>query len=158
MGGASKGIQDNIERLGCLYGEMIQIHDDLNDAMEVPANPDWLNNRASLPILYAKIVPHPEREHFIRLCKLVRNQDTLREAQAILIRSGAVSYSVDQLVRRYFQARQILSSIYLDEPEGLRSLFEDVILPVRNLFEELDLERRETLFQTFDDLSVKSGG
>jgi geranylgeranyl diphosphate synthase type I len=31
-----------LKRLGELYGEMIQIHDDLNDTMAVPANPDWI--------------------------------------------------------------------------------------------------------------------
>jgi geranylgeranyl pyrophosphate synthase len=29
-----------LKELGILYGEMVQIHDDLNDALAVPANPD----------------------------------------------------------------------------------------------------------------------
>jgi geranylgeranyl diphosphate synthase type II len=41
MGGATREDALQIERFGNLYGEMIQIHDDLNDAMAVPANPDW---------------------------------------------------------------------------------------------------------------------
>lgn len=40
-----------------LYGEMI--HDNLNDTMVVPANPDWLQGRKPLPILFAQTVEHP---------------------------------------------------------------------------------------------------
>lgn len=34
MGGASNKVADGLDRLGRLYGEMIQIHDDLNDTMD----------------------------------------------------------------------------------------------------------------------------
>ena len=50
LGNANKKTVYELERLGKLYGEMIQIYDDLNDTMAVPANPDWLQGRKPLPI------------------------------------------------------------------------------------------------------------
>lgn len=46
MGGASVQLAARIRELGFIYGEMIQIHDDLNDTLEVPANPDWIEGRS----------------------------------------------------------------------------------------------------------------
>lgn len=37
--------------LGQIYGLMLQFHDDLRDALERPANPDWRYGRFTLPIL-----------------------------------------------------------------------------------------------------------
>ena len=51
MGGASLRTAAEIKQLGCLYGEMIEIHDDLGDTLAIPANPDWADGRSPLPIL-----------------------------------------------------------------------------------------------------------
>jgi geranylgeranyl pyrophosphate synthase len=58
---------NSIKQLGALYGEMIQIHDDLNDCLATPAAPDWQQGRCSLPILFAEKVIHPEQERFLSL-------------------------------------------------------------------------------------------
>lgn len=138
MGGATPETADRLKELGCLYGEMIQVHDDLNDALAVPANPDWVSGRKPLPILYAQSVPHPEREHFIALCKDVTAPGALEQAQEILIRSGAVSYCVDTLLRQHEAARGILDSASLVRREALESLLEEVIAPVDRLFETME--------------------
>ena len=65
VAGASPEVAEHVGEIGALYGEMIQINDDLSDVMETPANVDWLQGRYPLPILFATLVPHPERDHFL---------------------------------------------------------------------------------------------
>lgn len=119
MGGTAIETADRLRDLGRLYGEMIQIHDDLNDSLAIPANPDWIQNRSPLPILFAKLVGHPDRARFAALCQDIHASGALEEAQEILIRCGAVSYCVDQLVRRSQSVRAMLTALPLKQPEPL---------------------------------------
>ena len=128
-----------MERIGRLYGEMIQIHDDLNDTMAMPANPDWIQKRQPLPILFALNVEHPDREKFLDLYQNILNENALQEAQEILIRCGAVSYCVDQLIRRHEMAQEILNKTPLANKSQVDSLLEAVMRPVWKLFETLDI-------------------
>ena len=141
LGGGSVEIAEQLKASGRLYGEMIQIHDDLNDAMEVPANSDWISGRSSLPILFAQIVEHPDRQRFLELRQEVHDPDKLAEAQTILIRCGAISYGVDQLVQRYKKSHEILDTLSLNKPEGLEKMFDGVINPVKELFSALGIDR-----------------
>lgn len=136
---AREDVTRNLERLGRLYGEMIQIHDDLNDTIAVPANPDWLQKRKPLPILFALTVEHPDRTHFIELYEDISIGNALQEAQEILIRCGAVSYCVDQLIRRHQMAQDILNKTPLADKEKVDSLIQGVIAPVWKLFETLGI-------------------
>lgn len=136
---AGEDITKNLEELGRLYGEMIQIHDDLNDTMAVPANADWLQKRSTLPILFALTVEHPDRTRFLGLYQNISDVKALQEAQEILIRCGAISYCVDQLLRRYRTAKDILSKTPLTNKEGVDVLIEGVIAPVRKLLETLGI-------------------
>jgi geranylgeranyl pyrophosphate synthase len=137
--GARADTAQSLERLGRLYGEMIQLHDDLNDTMAVPANPDWTQKRKPLPILFALTVEHPERARFIELYEDVFVGNALQEAQEILIRCGAVSYCVDQIIRRHQTAQEILKNTAFANKEIVDSLLGGVIAPVWKLFESLGL-------------------
>jgi geranylgeranyl pyrophosphate synthase len=137
FGNASGEMAEHVERIGRIYGEIIQIHDDLNDTLAVPANPDWLQGRSPLPILFAKSVDHPERSRFLELLQEVSDENALREAQEILIRCGAVSYCVDQLLRRYQSARDVLAAGSLPRRDVLDALLEEVVAPVWRLFEAI---------------------
>jgi len=148
LGGASADVATQIKQFGHLYGEMIQIHDDLNDTMDVPANPDWTLGRLPLPILFAQIVDHPGKARFIELREVITNPDALTEAQEILVRCGAVSYCIDQLVRRYQSAIDILSTLPLITPDLFEGLLDDVIIPVMNLFSAIGVDEPEALLQT----------
>jgi len=137
LGGGKIDVADRLKELGALYGEMIQIHDDLNDSMEVPANPDWVQQRYPLPILFARLVRHPARARFIRLCQDISQPDALREAQEILIHCGAVSYCMNQLLLKHRAMQTVLDATPLYEREAIEKLADAVIAPVRKLFEEL---------------------
>jgi len=131
FGGAPVEVAREIGKIGCLYGEMIQIHDDLNDCMTEPAGPDWIKGRVSLPILFAQTVDHPERLHFVELSKNVSDLEALREAQSILIRCGSISYGFHHLLYRYEAAQKILISMKLVDPNSLKRLLYDLIAPVQ---------------------------
>jgi geranylgeranyl pyrophosphate synthase len=147
-GNSSSALADQLGNLGSLYGEMIQIHDDLNDAFAVPADPDWVLGRPSLPILFAKLVNHPERERFIKLQRDIASPTNLDEAQSILLRCGAISYCIDQLLVRYQQAKQMLSEMTLPDTSEVEALFTGTIRPVLELFNLLrftDTTKDETI-------------
>jgi geranylgeranyl pyrophosphate synthase len=138
-GGVSRQTAGQIKKLGMLYGEMIQIHDDVNDTLAVPAAPDWDAGRAPLPILFACQVSHPERDRFRELRPYARTDSkVLEEAQEILIRCGAVSYCIHQLLDRYGTAKGMVCCLALERRVALMQIFDDVVQPVFQLFRELD--------------------
>jgi len=140
LGGASVEIAEALRQWGNLYGEMIQIHDDLNDAMAVPANPDWTLGRTSLPILFAQNVEYPAREQFLELRRQLQSgpdSEVLTEAQTILLRCGAVSYSIEELFSRHRTAQEWINDLRVPQRAGLELLLEDLIEPVNKLFATL---------------------
>lgn len=133
LGGATAAIVGQLEALGRLYGAMIQLQDDLSDVMATPADPDWLLGRAPLPILYAQTVDHPARAQFCALRQAIAEPAALAAAQLILIRSGAISYATDQLLRRYGQAQALLAALPAGCQDPLAALFERLMQPVQEL-------------------------
>jgi geranylgeranyl pyrophosphate synthase len=136
FGEAPESIVEALFEVGGLYGEMIQIHDDLKDCFNIPAKPDWRPDRSSLPILFAKSVDHPERSRFLELCQDVSDPLVLKEAQKILIHCGAVGFCADQLLHRYQTARQTLESIEIPHKEVLHNILDEIITPIWNLLGE----------------------
>lgn len=139
LGEGSVRVAGQLRELGKLYGEMVQIHDDLNDSLSTPANVDWIEQRFPLPILFARLVEHPARERFITLSCHADDESALAEAQEILIACGAVSYCVEHLLRRHEAMQNLLGAIRLREPDGIHALAKAVIAPVWKLFDELDV-------------------
>lgn len=135
FGGAPIELVRDIGEIGRIYGEMIQIHDDMNDCMTAPAGPDWIQGRAPLPVLFAQTVDHSHRGRFLELRQRISDAEALREAQEILIQSGAISYCIDQLLRRYRDAHTVSTRIKLVHPDKLGAILEEVIVPVWRLFE-----------------------
>ena len=134
-GGGTLTTAEGLQKLGGIYGEMIQIHDDMHDAMETPANPDWVQGRSPLPILFASLVSHPEQKRFLALVQNITEPAALQEAQDILIRCGAISYCADQLIQRHRTAKEILEGIALVEYASISALLDTVIAPVYKLLE-----------------------
>ena len=143
FGGTSEKNLNDIGKIGYLYGEMIQIHDDLHDCMTEPAGPDWIQGRASLPILFAQTVDHPERVHFLELSKRISDTESLHEAQSILIRCGSVSYCIHQLLSRYQTATRLLREMNLVMPDTINKLLDDLVIPVYRLLESNGMYRTE---------------
>jgi geranylgeranyl pyrophosphate synthase len=123
-GGASESLAAATYDLGVLFGEIIQIEDDLSDALESPANADWKQGRNNLLILYALTTDHPQRQRFTQLLPDVDDPAKLAAAQKILIASGAVAYCAYLLVYRYQSASKLLSQMELPCPAPLVSLLD----------------------------------
>jgi geranylgeranyl pyrophosphate synthase len=137
-GGATLNKADAIMKLGRLYGEIIQIHDDLNDCLSTTIGSDWLQKKSTLPILFARITDHPERRKFMALMEKNINDNDLHEAQEILIRSGALSFCVDQIVQRHRAGQLLMAELNLPDSVPLVQIFDGVILPIWNLLETQD--------------------
>ncbi len=145
MGNGSDETAAFLNQFGELYGEMIQIYDDLHDTMTVPANPDWILGRSSLPILYAQVVNHKDKARFLKLHQEIADPAALKEAQTILVRCGAISYCVDQILQRYQAARKILDAMTIQDKGKLEDLLDGIIKPVKSLFNTLDLQMPQSL-------------
>jgi len=143
FGGVPIEVVRDIGEIGRVYGEMIQIHDDMNDCMTAPACPDWIQGRAPLPILFAQTVDYPDRSRFLELRQRILDVEALREAQEILIQSGAISYCIDQLLRRYRGAHAVAIKMKLVHPDKLDALLEELIVPVWRLFEVPEKQQPE---------------
>ncbi|MEM6795836.1 MAG: polyprenyl synthetase family protein, partial [Acidobacteriota bacterium] len=123
VGGASVEKAQQLARLGALLGEIVQISDDLGDAMEQPAAPDWRRQATNLPILFATTAEHAEREAFEALLKRVDEPEALAEAQAILVRSGAFSFCAYRLIQAHRKAAGEIKALDLVRPAALLDLF-----------------------------------
>ncbi len=138
-GRAAPAAAIGLRKLGCLYGELIQIHDDMKDALQVPASPDWDLGRASLPILYAELVRHPDQQAFQRLRSRIDQKGALARAQRILIRSGALSFGFHRLLQETARARDMLLALQLPRPAGIERLLGDLVRPIDSLLNQLGI-------------------
>jgi geranylgeranyl pyrophosphate synthase len=132
-GGATMDKAKAIQKLGRLYGEMIQIHDDLSDSLSVSAGSDWIQKRTTLPILFAKIVDHPEQLKFKALSENIANPGAIKEAQEILLRCGAVSFCLDQIAQRHETGKLLLADMKLPNAQPLIQIFAEIIEPIWGL-------------------------
>ncbi len=145
-GNANHETADHFAALGAIYGEIIQIQDDMNDAMTIPASPDWLQARLSLPILFARSIDHPDRERFLQLYGSLPDAHALAEMQQILVRCGAISYCVHQLLQRHARATLLVNGLQLAHVQVIKKLIADVIQPVRHMFSDLGIPEPDGLF------------
>jgi geranylgeranyl pyrophosphate synthase len=139
LGCASAEVEERLFQLGGLTGEAIQLHDDLKDAFETPANPDWKQNRNNLLFLYAQTADHPDRERFQTLRSETDDPEKLKAAQEILLRSGAASYGMYQLCQRYRAGLKILAETPLVDPKPLREVVTKYIRPLVSLLENVGI-------------------
>lgn len=140
-GGADEEMASLLGEIGGAYGEMVQLHDDINDVLEMPANPDWMQGRSPLPVLFAQIVDHPERERFCQLRAWIHQPGALAEAQQILIRCGAISYTIHCLLQRCAQAEEKLVALDLPQRHFVVELFQEVVAPIHSLFAQVAQEQ-----------------
>ena len=126
LGSASESVAKDLKTLGVIIGEIIQIEDDLNDALEVPANADWKKRRNNLLLLYAQTAEIEDGDRFAYLsARSSHDPAALSEAQQILVTSGAVSYAAYQLVSRYRKAKNLLAGITLTDPSNLHHILDE---------------------------------
>lgn len=145
MGGAPLPTARRVEALGQEIGMIIQINDDLHDAMEVPAKPDWRRPGNNLPILYAATAEHDERRRFLDLLPRVGDRAALEQAQEILVTSGAMSYCCYHVIEHYRRARRRIDALSLPRAGRLRRLLAHHVEPLRALLRRVGVEQPDAL-------------
>ncbi|MEM1206782.1 MAG: polyprenyl synthetase family protein [Acidobacteriota bacterium] len=147
LGGADRDLAEAVGGFGNELGDIVQVNDDLHDAMERPAAADWGREWTNLPILYARSADHGDRNEFLDLMQ--GNLDApgaLERAQEILVSSGAVSYCAYRIIGAYRSAKERLSALDLVNPAAIEELLDHHIRPLERLFAALGVEEPERLF------------
>lgn len=135
LGGANSELAEDFHKLGVIVGELVQIEDDLVDAFAVPANADWLQGRNNLLILYARMADHPDRSYFLEILDSVQVPHWLDEAQRILVKSGALSYAIYEMLSRVQTAKELVDAMNLLAPNRIENLFEGYAKSIRSLLD-----------------------
>lgn len=140
LGGASETSARDLGALGFSIGKGIQVSDDLKDAFAKPAKRDWNRRYNNLPILYALSADHPERDRFCALLECIDDDGSLEEAQEILVRSGALSFCVYQLIQLHRQSKETLHALALTDAEPIDQLLEHYVEPVKGLLRSVGVQ------------------
>ncbi|GJM39897.1 MAG: hypothetical protein DHS20C20_01790 [Ardenticatenaceae bacterium] len=144
-GGADTAVAHQLRHFGNLVGKLIQISDDLADVYQTPACPDWQRSGGNLAILYARLADHPDKAKFEGLLPKIHEPAALEEAQQILLRSGAASYCVYQLLQVAQEARTVLDACDLVHPRLLQQFLAERISHLFELLEENKMPLPEEL-------------
>ncbi len=143
LAGATEEQARRVGELGVSLGEIAQINDDLGDALARPATTDWQRRHGCLPILFARVAEHEERAKFHefadRVAMDLNDFQALKDAQEILVRSGAVSYCAFRLVESYKKGIEHVAGLGLPHEGSLVELLDYQAQPLRRLFERLNL-------------------
>jgi len=145
LGGGSLDTAAKMEELGLFFGRLVQVSDDVKDALEKPASPDWRRRDNNLPILYATTADHPQKNRFYELLDHVDDLKALGEAQDILVKSGAISFCVYRMTEEYRAAEAHVAGMNLESPQALLALMERLVKPVKALFQKVGVEPSEVL-------------
>jgi geranylgeranyl diphosphate synthase type I len=133
VGGAPAATAGELDCLGQVLGKLVQVSDDLGDALKQPARPDWQRRANNLAILYAMIADHPGRERFLALSAASHDPLALAAAQKLLVASGAVSYCSFKMLELSREARGILAGIPLDDAKPLEQMLAEQMRPLERL-------------------------
>jgi geranylgeranyl pyrophosphate synthase len=139
-GGATPELARQMYELGVQIGEILQIEDDFTDAFETPANADWLQGRNNLLILYARTADHEQKERFAEIRSQTSDPALLKEAQQILFASGAASYVVHLLVKRYQLVREMVGTLPLVNPEPIVAILDRYRSSLNNMLQSLGVD------------------
>lgn len=118
--GAATDIQ-TVTSLGSLFGETVQVIDDLADIMATPASGDWQRSN-NLLILFAELTD--ENGRFAKLKRRVQSGEILEEAQQHLIDVAAVAYCQHVVRAKYEKALELMAMLKIGEKRPLRELFD----------------------------------
>jgi geranylgeranyl diphosphate synthase type I len=140
LGGAPPAMAEGLGAFGAVLGRLVQVSDDLSDALETPARADWSRRSNNLPILYAMTADHPLRERFLDLSMRPEDPEALAEAQRILIRSGAVSYCTFKMIELSQEAREALERVPLRDSDPVERILAAHLRPLHKLLESVGVE------------------
>ncbi|HZF09835.1 MAG TPA: polyprenyl synthetase family protein [Thermoanaerobaculia bacterium] len=145
IAGAPEAVAEGLDRLGCILGRLVQVSDDLSDALQAPAGADWQRRSNNLPILYAMTAEHPDRERFLALSGRVEEPEALAAAQKILLSSGAVSFCAFKMFEFSKEAQSLFQRLPLASPEPVALLLETHLTPLHRMLASVGVEEPAAL-------------
>jgi geranylgeranyl pyrophosphate synthase len=140
LGDTNSAEISRIRQFGALLGEIAQIYDDIKDAFQTPANPDWAHPRNNLLVLYALSAQYSDRSQFSTLLNSLEDPPNLYKAQQLLITSGAVAYAVYHASKRCQAARDLIDSLSIKKPEILSDLLNKQESTLRSLYKLIGVD------------------
>lgn len=147
LGGAEAATIEGLSGLGSLMGRLIQIGDDMFDAMATPARADWSRPRNNLALLFALEVDHPGRGRLLELIPRSSDPASLKEAQELLLRCGAISFCVYKFIETARAAQALIGSLDLPDPRPAEQLLSLNVEPARLILSEVGLDLPRDLTQ-----------
>ena len=134
-GNAGETTLEALQQIGDLYGEMVQIEDDLADCLEGEAIAVY-----SLPYLFAHTVEHPHRARFEELQQVPLTPASIQEMRNIFWQCGAISYCTYHLITRFNLAADLLAQAALPDPQSIQVILQRAIRPVEALLQRIALK------------------
>lgn len=127
MAQGSESQTHDLYELGRIVGAIVQLLDDLYDAFEKPAKPDWDRKTNNILILYALNVDHDHKQEFL---DSLDDKASLERLQRILVESGAVSYCAYQITLHNDRCRQLAENSGFPNLAPIQDLLADQIRPL----------------------------
>ena len=135
LGGADDALVKQMAEFGHEYAMIVQITDDLGDALESPAKDDWKRPLNNLAIHYAMTVEHSERQAFRDLVPQVEAPEALDEAHAILARSGAISFCTWKMLERFRGLTSLFDAMRLKDKKPVGELLHKAAVAPQSLLQ-----------------------
>jgi hypothetical protein len=108
-GGAPEQLATEIEEFGRFVGRIVQIQDDLTDALEPGSDSDWRPPISNVVLRFALHVDHPDRTHVRQLMTVAAHEGDARdEIRRILGVCGAIEYGMSSVLFYASEARRYL--------------------------------------------------
>lgn len=148
VGGAGVATRAGLADVGTLLGKIVQVSDDLGDAMDHSPSADWQRPGSNLAIFFALHTQHAERAELARLMgRVAGDRSNLERAQAILISCGAASYCAYQLIALARQARTCLAALGGLDVRPVQALMDEHMKPLVRLLDTAGVEAPELLLE-----------
>jgi geranylgeranyl pyrophosphate synthase len=128
-GGADFSLAEHISQLGLLYGQMIQVSDDISDVFKDFVTTDWKMQGNNLAMIYCREADYEEKEEFNLLLKIIDEPGSLDRAQQLVIRSGALSYCMYHLFAINKKLRDEIDKLAIIQKNKLIAIADGLIEP-----------------------------
>ncbi|HEX7828336.1 MAG TPA: polyprenyl synthetase family protein [Thermoanaerobaculia bacterium] len=107
-----------LTRLAIPFGRLLQIGDDCHDALGPDAS-DWRNPELNLLMRFSLAGPSGDA-----LAVLLEDPSTLRDAQVLLLRDGALGYAIHAQIATLDALREIIDDLALPNPAPFEAMLE----------------------------------
>lgn len=157
---------EGIAGLGLDFGRMIQMSDDLKDALDLPLAADWRRPTNNLALIYASTAEHPDRARFLELLARLQapspSEESIAEAHRIVWRCGAAAYCIYHMIESHQRAIELLRAIDLPNPAPLLGLLRSPMQPVVGILRRAGIAEPEQVIvrsvPTWASVAAELGG